>query len=128
MQAAWQMASSSSVVMPGSMAAAVWASTSAAARPAMRMRSMISGDFTAGSGRRTAWPDSAYGGRGISGGTGRVGLMRPGRMRSVAALWQRLNFLPLPHQQGSLALRTPWAWVTVTTEGYRLGHRVTMCG
>ena len=45
----------------------------------------------------------------------RVGLSRPGRTRSVAALWQRLNFLPLPHQQGSLALRTP--------VGLRHGHR-----
>ena len=105
------------------MAAAVSASTSAAARPARRMRSMTSAALH----RRLRPADGLRptrrraGGRSTP-GTGRVGLSRPGRMRSVAALWQRLNFWPLPHQQGSLALRTPWAagvGVTVTGPGYR---------
>ena len=40
----------------------------------------------------------------------------------MAALWQRLNFLPLPHQHGSLALSTPWLHVEDhrhDPEGYR---------
>ena len=51
----------------------------------------------------------------------RVGLSRPGRMLALAVLWQRLNFLPLPHQHGSLALSTPWPRVerSVTSTGYR---------
>ena len=36
------------------------------------------------------------------------GAQRPGRTLALAALWQRLNFLPLPHQHGSFALSTPW--------------------
>src|SRR3546814_18393497 len=105
MQAWWQIASSSSVVTPGATAAPVRASTSAAARPATRMRSITSGGVTGETGWRTTSPDSASGGRGISGGTGRIGLWRPGRMLVVAVLWQRLNFLTPPPHTGAVALR-----------------------
>src|ERR671918_2148479 len=54
-------------------------------------------------------------------GTGRAGLTRPGRTWSVLALWQRLNLRPLPHQQGSLALRARAVIevVAMTRPGYR---------
>src|SRR3546814_10913026 len=45
-------------------------------------------------------------------------------MLVLAVLWQRLNFLPLPHQQGSLALRTPWLLV-VTVMPLRLSAHPT---
>ena len=47
------MQSSSSVVTPGATAAPVTASTSAATRPATRIRAITSGDFTMGSSQRT---------------------------------------------------------------------------
>ena len=57
----------------------------------------------------------------MSAGTGRRGPTRPGRMWSVLALWQRLNLRPLPHQQGSLALRARAVieLVAMTRPGYR---------
>src|SRR5262245_5738012 len=57
----------------------------------------------------------------MSAGTARGGPTRPGRMWSVLALWQRLNFRPLPHQQGSLALRAKAVieLVAMARPGYR---------
>src|SRR3546814_7904537 len=45
-------------------------------------------------------------------------------MLVLAVLWQRLNFLPLRHQQGSLALRPPWLLV-VTVMPLRLSAHPT---
>src|SRR5919106_1088461 len=61
-----------------------------------------------------------------SAGTGRAGLTRPGRTWSVLALWQRLNLRPLPHQQGSLALRARAVIeaVAMTRPGYRASDNV----
>src|SRR4029453_5828293 len=55
----------------------------------------------------------------MSGGTGRRGLMRPGRMCSVLALWQRLNLRPLPHQHRSFGLSIS-AVDPIAPPGYRL--------
>src|SRR5205823_2325875 len=76
---------------------------SPAARPATRIFSMISGDFTRGSAQRVTGP-SAYGGRRMWGGTVRSGLTRPGSTRPSIVLWQRLYLRPLPHQHGSFDL------------------------
>ena len=70
------------------------------------MRSIVAASFTAGSARRWTTPVAAYGGRGMCGGTVRIGPTRPGRTRPPDALWQRLYLRPLPHQHGSLDLRT----------------------
>ena len=59
MAASWAMASSSSVVTPGATAAPTSISTSAASRPATRMRSMISGVCTVGPRLAGGWPLSA---------------------------------------------------------------------
>jgi manganese/iron transport system permease protein len=59
------------VVTPGATMAPANSNTSAASAPTVRMRSMISGDFTADSARRDTIPESAYGGRSILAGTGR---------------------------------------------------------
>src|SRR4029450_14089651 len=58
----------------------------------------------------------------MSAGTARGGPTRPGRMWSVLALWQRLNLRPLPHQQGSFALRAGAVieLVAMTRPGYRV--------
>src|SRR5690606_41911812 len=122
MISSWHRASSSSVVTPGATAAPTTCSTSAAARPAARMRSMTSGERTCGPGVRVGTPVSAYGGRGMWSGTGRGGLILPGRTRSVLALWHRLYLRPLPHQQGSLAVGATTV-VGLTTTGYRREDR-----
>ena len=70
-------------------------------RPAWRMRSMISGDFTLGSSHRSGTPVSAYGGRTMCSGTGRTGLTVPFTTRPSNCLWHRLYLRPLPHQHRS---------------------------
>src|SRR6187397_1640504 len=64
----------------------------------------------------------------MSSGTTRVGLSRPGRMFVDWVLWQRLNFLPLPHQHGSLALSTPWRVPRSVTTNRLPGHHAGVSG
>ena len=115
------MASSSSVVMPGR-------DGGRRSRPAprrrpgrpRRMRSITSGDCTGGSGRRTAVPDSAYGGRGDRRrAPARVGLSRPGRTRSRGRLVAALELLAAPAPAGVVGLEHPVAASTVIGPGYR---------
>ncbi len=80
---------------------------SAASLPVRRMRSMMSADLTRGSSQRSTVPPSAQVGFGIVSGTVLIGEMVPCRMGVEAPLWQRLYFLPLPHQQASFAFGRP---------------------
>ncbi len=59
MVAWWVMASSSSVVMPGSTAAPTSSRTSAAMAPEVRIRSMISGGWTLRPRPGGGWPVAA---------------------------------------------------------------------
>ena len=56
-----------------------------------------------------------------------MGLIRPGRTLALAALWQRLNFLPLPHQHGSFALSTPWRVDRSVTATKAIGATMDRC-
>ena len=106
MQASWQSASSSSVVMPGATAAPtsrriVGGRAAGAAHPLDRRRP--SSHRLARSLPPPARPRRA--GARCPSGTGASGAHGPGdRSGRSTALWQRLNFLPLPHQHGSLGL------------------------
>ena len=82
--------------MPGRTAAPVTASTSAAALPATRMRSITSALCTGSSGRRTGVPDSAYGGRAISGGDGASRAQPTGADVGVGRLVAALELLAAP--------------------------------
>ena len=56
-----------------------------------------------------------------------MGLTRPGRTLALATLWQRLNFLPLPHQHGSFALSTPWRVDRSVTATKAIGATMGRC-
>ena len=100
------------------------ASTSAAARPARRMRSITSGDCTGSSARRTARPTRRRAAGGSPAAPDRVGLTRPGRTLVARRLVAALELLAAPAPARVVRLEHPVAGGEIghSHEGYRCHH------